>query len=380
VEKRRIAVVASTFGVGGAEIVTGNVLRRLPKDRYDVRLFFLHDAGVIGRDLFAEGFAGADHLCRFRRDPGGALRLARWFMSFRPGLVWSLDHMDAMWLGRGAALVAGTPASVIASHSTGLVGANGRARPSFGSRERVLVEFVTRVIAVSRTHARYLARVTGLPAGRIAVIENGIDLAAWPAVSETARRQARNDLGIGAGERVVLMLAGLRPEKAHEVLLEAIASLAAKGTHLRVLLAGDGPRRDALGQYAQQLGIAERVEFLGVRRDVARLLHASDMVVLPSRDVVETLPLSVLEAMASGIPVIASRAGSVPEVVIDGKTGLLVMPGSADELAGAIAAILDHPEAAAARAELARARVETYYSVDRTTAGYQQLFDQVMTA
>ncbi|HET6462815.1 MAG TPA: glycosyltransferase family 4 protein, partial [Candidatus Krumholzibacteria bacterium] len=290
---------------------------------------------------------------------------------------WSLDHMDAMWLGRGAAAVAGTRASVIASHSTGLVGANGRAKPSFGSRERVLVEFVTRVIAVSRTHARYLARVTGLPPERIAVIENGIDLTAWPKVTAEARRQARHDLGIGAGEQVVLMIAGLRPEKAHEVLLEAIARAA---TRVRVLLAGDGPRRDALRQYAQQLGIAGRVEFLGMRRDVARLLHASDMVVLPSRDVVETLPLSVLEAMASGIPVIASRAGSVPEVVRDGETGLLVAPGSVDELARAIAAILDDPEAAIRRAELARARVETYYSVDRTATGYQQLFDQVMTA
>ncbi len=276
--------------------------------------------------------------------------------------------------------MAGTPASVIASHSTGLVGANGRARPSFGSRERVLVEFVTRVIAVSRTHARYLARVTGLPLERIEIIENGIDLGAWPAVTAETRRQARNHLGIGANDQVVAMIAGLRPEKAHEVLLEAVARLAEKRTQIGVLLAGDGPRRAALEEHAQRLGIAKRVEFLGVRRDVARLLHASDMVVLPSRDVVETLPLSVLEAMASGVPVIASRAGSVPEVVIDGETGLLVTPGSAGELSGAIAAVLDDPEAAARRAELARARVETYYSVDRTTAGYLELFDKLMKA
>jgi len=380
VEKRRIAVVASTFGVGGAEIVTGNVLRRLPKDRYDVRLFFLHDAGVIGRDLFAEGFTGAEHMCRYRRDPAGALRLARSFSSFRPGLFWSMDHMDAMWLGRGAALIAGTPASVIASHSTGLVGANGRTRPSFGSRERVLVEFVTRVIAVSRTHARYLAQVTGLPHERIAVIANGIDLSAWPAVSAEGRREAREHLGLGAGENVVSMIAALRPEKAHEVVLDAVAVLAARGKKVRVLFAGDGPRREALRTQAQQLGIETSVEFLGFRRDVARLLHASDMVLLPSHNVVETFPLSVLEAMASGIPVIASRAGSVPEVVIDGETGLVVTPGSVDELARSIAAVLDDPLAASRRAELARERVETYYSVDRTTNGYLELFDEVMTA
>src|SRR5262245_12392600 len=178
-----------------------------------------------------------------------------------------MDHMDAMWMGRGAALVAGTPASVIASHSTGLVGANGRAKPSFGSRERMLMEFVTRVIAVSRTHARYLAQVTGLPLARIAVIENGIDLAAWPAVTKTSRRQARNDLGIGEDTRVVTMIAGMRPEKAHEVLLDAVARLKAIGKDVCVLLAGDGPRRDALEEHAQRLGIGKRVEFLGVRRD-----------------------------------------------------------------------------------------------------------------
>src|SRR5262249_45743151 len=140
----------------------------------------------------------------------------------------------------------------------------------------------------------------------------------------------------------------------------------------------DGPRREALRQRAQALGIEDRVDFRGIVGDVAQLLHASDMVVLPSHDVVETLPLSLLEAMACGIPVIASRVGSVPEVVSHGETGLLIEPGSAVELAAAIAATLDAPEAAKRRAELARRRVETYYSVDRTVSGYRQLFDDVM--
>jgi glycosyltransferase involved in cell wall biosynthesis len=378
VDKRRIALVASTFGVGGAEIVTGNVLRRLPRDRYEVRLYFLHEAGSVGRDLLAGGFEGTERLCAHRRDVRGAVQLAQRLKEFRPGLVWCLDHIDAMWLGRAAALAAHVPVTVIASHSTGLVGANGRTRPSFGWRERVLVEFVTRLVAVSKTHARYLAEVTGLAAPRITVIENGIELSRWPAVTETARRDARKDLGIGANAHVVTMVAALRPEKAHEVLLEAVAMLAAKGRPLHVLFAGDGPRRDALRQRAQALGIEDRVDFRGIVGDVAQLLHASDVVVLPSHDVVETLPLSLLEAMACGIPVIASRVGSVPEVVSDGETGLLIEPGSTVQLGAAIAATLEAPEAAKKRAELARRRVETYYSVDRTVSGYRQLFDDVM--
>jgi len=378
VEKRRIALVASTFGVGGAEIVTGNVLRRLPRDRYEVRLYFLHEAGIVGRDLLAGGFDGTERLCTRRRDVRGAVQLARRLREFRPGVVWCLDHIDAMWLGRAAAVVARIPDTVIASHSTGLVGANGRTRPSFGWRERVLMEFVTRVIAVSRTHARYLASVTGLAPARITVIENGVDLSRWPAMTRAARREARNHFTIGANEHVVTMVAAMRPEKAHEVLFDAVAALAAREKRIRVLLAGDGPRRDALRQRAEALGIGSQIEFLGIVRDVAQLLHASDVVVLPSYDVVETLPLSLLEAMACGIPVIASRVGSVPEVVADGETGLLVEPGSAGELAAAINATLEDPAAALRRAEFARRRVETYYSVDRTVSGYRRLFDDMM--
>jgi glycosyltransferase involved in cell wall biosynthesis len=380
VEKRRIAVVASTFGVGGAEIVTGNVLRRLPRDRYEVRLFFLHEAGPIGNDLLAEGFEGAERLCRHRRDLAGALRLAGCFRSFRPGLLWCLDHVDAIWLGRGAALITGVPASVIASHSTGLIGSDGRFRPSFGPPERVLVEFVSRVIAVSQTHARYLGKVTGLSSARIPVIRNGIDLAVWPVVTADRRREARAALGIDTDEAVIAMVAAMRPEKAHEVLLHAVAVLKNGGRRVRVLLAGDGPLRTALEQCAEALGIKGCVEFMGIRRDVARLLHGSDMVVLPSHGVVETLPLSVLEAMASGVPVIASRVGSVPEVVINGETGMLIPPGSVLDLAQAIAVTLDDRAAANRRAELARQRVESYYSVEKTTAGYQSLFDEVMAA
>ena len=125
---------------------------------------------------------------------------------------------------------------------------------------------------------------------------------------------------------------------------------------------------------------AGHVDFLGIRRDVARLLHASDVVVLPSHAMVETFPLSILEAMACGVPVVASRVGSVPDVVEHGVTGVLVEPGDAVALARAIAATLDDGAGSARMADAARERVETRYSIERTTEGYERLFDEVMTA
>jgi glycosyltransferase involved in cell wall biosynthesis len=252
-------------------------------------------------------------------------------------------------------------------------------RPSFGRRERVLLEFVTRLVAVSRTHARYLQAVTGAPDEQIRVIENGIDLAQWPMATPEARRGARDALGIDADEAVVTMVAAMRPEKAHDVLLEAVAMLGPE-RRVRLVLAGDGPQRTALARMAEEAGIRSRVDFLGVRRDVARLLHASDVMVLPSRAVVETLPLSVLEAMACGVPVVASRVGSVPEVVEDGRTGWLVEPGNPVALAQAIAATLDGGVITRRVVDAARRRVEARYSIEHTTEGYQRLFEEVMAA
>lgn len=376
----RIAVVASTFGVGGAEVVTANVLRRLPRDRFEIRLHFLHHAGEIGRDLFAAGFDGAQRLCKARRDPLALARLVGRFRSFRPEVVFCLDHHDAMLLGRLAGILSSARASVVASHSTGLVGRDGRARPSFRAGDRALMEFTTRIVAVSATHARYLCSRAGVSYSHIAVIENGIDLSEWPAVSPPRRRAAREELGIAGDEAVVTMVAAMRPEKAHEAMLSALARLDRAGVRLRVLLAGDGERREALEKEAEALGVRGRVDFLGVRRDVARLLHASDVVVLPSRSVVETLPLAVLEAMAVGVPVIASRVGSVPDVVIDRVTGLLISPADPVELAAAIAYTLSEREPARQRCARARERVVERHAIERTAARYGALFEEVSAA
>jgi glycosyltransferase involved in cell wall biosynthesis len=371
-----VALVASTLGVGGAERVTAEVLRRLPAGRFRTELFFLHDAGVVGRGLIADGFVGIERLLAGARPPAALLRLARLFRRYRPDVVYCLDHHDAMTLGRLAGLASGARAMIVASHATGLVGRSG----VFGPVDRLLMDFTERVVAVSRTHARYLHEREGLPASSVRVIENGIDLAAYPPVDEAVRSAARAALGIGVGERVATMVAALRPEKAHEVLFAAVRALRDDGVACRVLIAGDGERRRALEEAARALGIAEGVCFLGVRADVARLLHASDVVVLPSRAVVETLPLAVIEAMAAGIPVIASAVGSVPELVRDGDTGFLIPPADEVALAHRLGYVFEDPARAAAVARRGCDAVRGRYAIERTARGYETLFEELMAA
>jgi glycosyltransferase involved in cell wall biosynthesis len=373
-ERIRVAVVASTLGVGGAERVTADVLRRLDPQRFQSELFFLHEAGVVGRELIAGGFVAIERLLDRSGEVAALLRLARLFRAWRPDVVFCLDHHDAMTLGRLAGLSCGARGMIVASHATGLVGRRG----VFGPLDRLLMDFTGSVVAVSRTHARYLERNEGLPVSMVRVIENGIDLDAYPPVDDALRAAARAELDLGGGERVVLMVAAMRPEKAHEALLGAARQLRDDGVEITVLLAGDGERRAALQGMAQSLGIERQVRFLGVRGDVARLLHAADAVVLPSRGVVETLPLAVIEAMAVGVPVVASNVGSVGELVRDGASGFLIPPADEVALAGRLAHIFQHPGAAWEMGARGRENVRRRFGIERTARGYETLFEEMV--
>ncbi|HEX5131855.1 MAG TPA: glycosyltransferase [Candidatus Krumholzibacteria bacterium] len=372
----RVALVASTLGVGGAERITADVLRRLPADRFRTQLYFLHAAGPVGRSLIADGFDGIERMAEGTHDVAALLKLARLFRRNRPDVVYCLDHHDAMTLGRLAGLASGARAMVVASHATGLVGKS----HIFGPVDRMLMDFTGRVVAVSRTHARYLHEHEGLPISSVRVIENGVDAAAYPPVSDRSRAEARAELALGPDEHVIAMVAAMRPEKAHDVLLHALARMRDAGIHAAALLAGDGERRGALEKLADELGLAGSVRFLGVRGDVARLLHAADVVVLPSHAVVETLPLAVLEALAVGVPVVASAVGSIGEVIRDGETGCLIPPADAMALADRVTYILENREAALAMARRGMALVRDRFTIERTTRGYEALFSEMVAA
>jgi glycosyltransferase involved in cell wall biosynthesis len=366
----RIAFIASTFGVGGAERVMADVISRLDA-RYEPRLYFLREAGTVGRELVAAGTRAMERFERFRGDPLAAYRLGQELRRWRPDVVFCMDHHNAMLAGRLAGLMSGAKALVVASHSTGLFGRAG----SFRASDRWLVDFTDRFVALSETHARYMIEREGISAGRIRVIENGVDTSRYRAGDAAA--EVRSRLGVAPDEDVVLMVAALRPEKAHEALVRATGQLVRRGRRLRVLLAGEGPQRGALERQIAGERLEGTVELLGVRHDVHRLLEAADVLVLPSHPVVETLPLCVLEAMAAGVPVVASGVGSVPEVVRDGETGILIAPGDAGELAAGIERVLRNGDEARAMTLRARTLVEERYSAERMTSGYERLFDEL---
>jgi glycosyltransferase involved in cell wall biosynthesis len=377
VKKITVAFLASTLGVGGSEMVTRELIVRLPADRFASRLFLLRTPGTIGDDLLRSGVPGESGLQKCRFDFTVLWRLSGRLKRHRPDILFSLDHHNALLWGRLSSLFARVPRRVVACHSTGLFGRRG----SFTAFDRALMGATDAVVALSDTHARYLAGHEGIAEHKIRVIGNGIDVERFANVDPAAADAVRKRLGIPPGHRIVLMAAALRPEKAHEALLETARRMIqagnGSGATIHFLIAGEGPREKELRAAADRLGVSGRVHFLGRRNDIPVLLHAANALVLPSHAVVETLPLVVLEAMAAGVPVVASSVGSVPEVVRHGETGRLIPPADPVRLAEELSWVFEHEDEAAKMSERARRLVADRYTVQRMVDGYAKLFESL---
>jgi glycosyltransferase involved in cell wall biosynthesis len=214
---------------------------------------------------------------------------------------------------------------------------------------RALSRGVDRYLAVSHGIANELVDRLDWPREKIDVVYNAVDLAR---VEVEAPPGLREELDGSDGRPLVLTPARLDAQKGHRVLFEAIPQV----PDALFLLAGEGPEREPLEALAAQLGIADRVRFLGRREDVPQLLAACDVFALPS--LYEGSSLAVLEAMGAGIPIVSSAIGGTEELVDDGRSGLLAAPGDAGALAAALRQVLGDPELRESLAARARERVE----------------------
>ena len=207
------------------------------------------------------------------------------------------------------------------------------------------------------------------------LIPNGIPTDEY-APDPDRRAQWRQAHGIEPHATVLVHVGRFAPPKNHALLVEAFAQVRAD-TPLYLLLVGGGELQDAVREQVAALGLESRVRFLGVRADVADILRASDMFVLSSR--VEGNPLSVMEAMAAGLPVVSTAVGGVPELVQEGATGLLVPPDDAGALAQAMQALVDDPVRRQAMGAAARRHAVAHFDIRHTVRGYEQLYERLLS-
>ena len=232
---------------------------------------------------------------------------------------------------------------------------------------------VAAVVAISLDVREKLV-AAGVRAERIHVIRSAVEPpAGLPGAAGRAAARAR--FGIAEREVAIGVVAALERRKGHDVLLRALAGAGRALPSFRCLFCGDGSQRGPLARLAAELGIGERVRFLGEQRQVADVLAALDLFVLPSRH--EGLGVAVLEAMAMALPVVASAVGGLPEAVEAGRTGLLVPPEDPAALGRAIAELASDLERARRMGSDGRARVIAEFSMERMAEDYERLYTQV---
>lgn len=225
------------------------------------------------------------------------------------------------------------------------------------------------LVAVSDDVARTIDAELRPAAGRLVTIPNGVDVERY---ATEADRSVRAEIGVPEAAPMLICVAKMLEQKGHRYLVEALA--AASGDHepMHVALLGDGPLRDEIASRARAAGVADRLHLLGTRSDVPRLLRAADVFVLPS--LWEGLPMALLEAMAAGLPVIATSVSGTRQVVEDGRTGMLVAPGDSAELARAMSRLAGDATLRARLGAAGRDHVRAEFSVDRQAQRHLDLY------
>jgi glycosyltransferase involved in cell wall biosynthesis len=281
-------------------------------------------------------------------------------------------EFNARVLGAVAARLSGVPVNVAAEHYTGEW-----QEPWFKKVvKRMTATLVDRIICVAEAQKNHLIEDRGIPAEKIEVIYNGIDLGKFDPRAEVKVR--KSDFSVPEQSPVVGIVAALRPEKAHHVFLEAAKRISSEVENAYFLIVGDGQRRSELEELSKKLGIADRTIFTGVRNDIPEILAIMDVVVLSSYPVVETFPVSLLEAMAMENPIVSTNVSGIPEMVEDGKNGFLVSVGDSDALAASVTKLLQDRKLAEKMGKSGRKLVEGRFTIQKTVRSLEDFYIRLL--
>lgn len=373
-----IAHVIHRLDFGGLENGLVNLVNRLPHERYRHAIVCLsgfnpeycrritrNDVEVVSLDK------------QPGKDVGVYWRMWRTLRRLRPQIVHTrnLGTVDMQWI----ALVAGVRHRVHGEHGWEASDPRGL-NPRHLAIRRACRPVTHRYVPMSADIAAWLREAVGVDPSRIRQLYSGVDTQRFspslphvgsplPYAGEVARSAGEGSLTIGTIGR-------LDPVKNQAALIDAVAALRPRFPQLRLLIVGDGPLRDALRQHAIDAGLETAIEFAGARNDTPDLLRRMDLFVLPSIN--EGISNTILEAMATGLPVVAGRVGGNPELIVDGVTGALYDPAQPGALESALASYLVDPARCRAHGRAGRERVVQNFSLEAMVQRYLALYDELL--
>jgi L-malate glycosyltransferase len=352
-----IAVVMTSFEPGGTERQMIEMVRRLDPNRWAVHIACFQARGAWFGPAAERAASVAEFPVRSFRNPATmrhAWAFARWCRARRIAVVHTTELYSNIF-GLPAAALARVPVRIANRREI-----NPDKTPAQIAMQRTAYAFAHRIVANSRAAASRL-ELERVPRRKITVVSNGLDLRPFTR-PPAPKSRLRN----------VIVVANLRPEKGHDVLVDAAANVLLRVPDARFNLVGDGPGRDALIERVRSLGLEEAFTFHGHRDDVPAWLDGADIFVLPSRS--EAFPNAVLEAMAAGLPIVASAVGGIVELIADNRTGLLVPPDDPASLCTCLLRLMADSSLGSRIGEAARVEAHSRYSFDRMVAELDHLY------
>lgn len=366
-----ICEVVHGLPVGGAEVLVSRIIRRM-RNGYRFVVACLDQVGELGETLMYEGIEVT-------------------LLKRRPGFDWScVRRLRDLCVDNNVDLVHAhqyTPfAYAIATRVYGrrpavLFTEHGRFHPDYPSLKRKVFNRLFSAkrdmfVAVGKSVRQALVKNEGLPGDRIEVVYNGVDFEAFREDVDI-RCETRREIGFD-DEFVVAMVARLDTIKDHDTAIRAIAAAITQNPNIRLMLIGDGPLRESIARQVTELRLPHQIRLLGSRSDVARLLRAADAFLLTS--VSEGIPVTIIEAMGAGVPVVATAVGGIPEMIEHRVTGLLADAKDILGIAAAIVELAGDERLRKSLAESARARAHSQFSEESMITRYDELFRSMVRA
>lgn len=360
-----VMFMLTSMPVGGAEILLENLVRRM-SDQFRPHICCLKEAGELGEQL-SEEFPFESELIHHKYDLRVLGRLKRLFRKNKIDAVVTVGAGDKMFWGRLAAKRAGIPVILSALHSTGWP-------DGIGKLNRLLTKITDSFIAVAKSHGEFLVDFENFPKAKVRVIPNGIDVERFRS-RRYDRAKTRKELGIGESDLVCGIIAALRPEKNHLLFLRSAATTLTEFPNAKFVIVGDGQERPMLETAVNDLAIKQNVIFTGSRSDVPELLSTFDVFSLTSRN--EASPVSIMEAMAMELPIVAPNVGSISDTVVHGETGMIYNTGNAEKISECWSILFEDAALRQRFGQAGRDVITTQSSLDVMVSGYESLIKEI---
>ena len=369
-EKIKVLHLITELDIGGAEKVLLSLVKKLDRDKYQVIVAYLKGEGKLAEDFRDAGIKVFNLKMRNRVDLGAIIYLYR---LLKKGNIKILHtHLiQADMCGFLAGKMAGVPIIISTKHNPD------EFRKKFSIPVRldgIFGNHSDRIIALSHAVKDFRVKSEKICEDKFTVIHNGIDLEEFNLDVDAGAK--KKELGIDLSSKIVGMVGRLDHQKGHRFFLQAMPEIVKAVPDVKFLIVGDGPLRGKLEELGREFKVERQVIFTGSRRDIPELISIMDVFVLPS--ISEGFGNVLLEAMAMGKPVVASRVGGIPEIVTPGLNGLLVEPARPSEMASSVLKLLKDPGEAKRLGEAGREKVKKIFTAETMAKKIEAVYNEII--